>query len=59
MLDVQSVAATGPSCSPVGMKEYTKTGVIGFPSRVTAEKGQLVLYSLMTSFTGRLTALGE
>ncbi|HZC08889.1 MAG TPA: hypothetical protein VE485_02460 [Mycobacterium sp.] len=30
----------------LGMKAYTSSGVIGYPSRATAEKGQLVLNHL-------------
>jgi creatinine amidohydrolase len=32
-----------------GMKEYTSSGVIGFPSRATAQKGALLLESLVKS----------
>lgn len=42
-----------------GMKAYTKSGVIGFPSRATAEKGAAVLRSLTESFADHLAALGE
>ncbi|WP_308296153.1 creatininase family protein [Streptomyces sp. ISL-96] len=42
-----------------GMSEYTKTGVIGFPSQATAEKGKAVLESLQSSFAQHLEALGE
>ncbi|WP_336318733.1 creatininase family protein [Streptomyces lavendofoliae] len=42
-----------------GMKAYTKTGVIGFPSYATAEKGREVLASLVESFAEHLQALGE
>ncbi len=30
----------------VGMKYYTETGAIGFPTRATAEKGELLLHHL-------------
>jgi creatinine amidohydrolase len=42
-----------------GMSAYTKTGVIGFPSYATAEKGKTVLASLVESFADHLEALGE
>ncbi|MFI7011691.1 creatininase family protein [Streptomyces sp. NPDC050145] len=42
-----------------GMKAYTETGVIGFPSYATAEKGQTVLTSLTEDFANHLKALGE
>ncbi|GHE91058.1 hypothetical protein GCM10018785_67150 [Streptomyces longispororuber] len=43
----------------LGMKEYTETGVIGFPSYATAEKGRAVLASLKVRFADHLAALGE
>ncbi|MGQ4484436.1 creatininase family protein [Streptomyces sp. SAS_281] len=42
-----------------GMSEYTKSGVIGFPSHATADKGKAVLDSLRSSFAQHLEALGE
>ncbi|MFE5594805.1 creatininase family protein [Streptomyces sp. NPDC056549] len=42
-----------------GMSNYTKTGVIGFPSQATAEKGKAVLENLQSSFAQHLEALGE
>ncbi|WP_405635264.1 creatininase family protein [Streptomyces sp. NBC_00056] len=42
-----------------GMKAYTETGVIGFPSYATAEKGKAVLASLVEDFAAHLEALGE
>ncbi|MET7715281.1 creatininase family protein [Streptomyces sp. NPDC005407] len=40
-----------------GMKAYTKTGVIGFPSYATADKGKAVLASLVEDFAEHLEAL--
>lgn len=42
-----------------GMKAYTDTGVIGFPSHATAEKGKAVLSSLLDDFSGHMTLLDE
>lgn len=42
-----------------GMSAYTESGVIGFPSYATAEKGKAVLASLTESFADHLEALGE
>ncbi|MFE5008056.1 creatininase family protein [Streptomyces sp. NPDC056696] len=42
-----------------GMKAYTETGVIGFPSYATGEKGKAVLASLTDDFAAHLEALGE
>lgn len=42
-----------------GVGPYTRTGVIGFPSRATADKGKAVLESLRQGFDQHLTALGE
>jgi creatinine amidohydrolase len=39
-----------PFLGLLGMKGYTETGVIGFPSRGRADKGRLVLDSLSRSF---------
>ncbi len=52
-------ASDRPFLLALGMKEYTKTGVIGFPSRATAAKGKAVLESLTVSFADHLTVLGE
>ncbi|MFD0378913.1 creatininase family protein [Streptomyces sp. NPDC127112] len=52
-------ASDRPFLLTLGMKEYTKSGVIGFPSQATAEKGKAVLASLTASFADHLTALGE
>ncbi|MFF4443476.1 creatininase family protein [Streptomyces sp. NPDC001502] len=41
-----------------GMRAYTASGVIGFPSFATAGKGKAVLASLTGSFAGHLEALG-
>lgn len=42
-----------------GMRAYTETGVIGFPSHATAEKGGAVLASLVHDFAAHLRVLGE
>lgn len=42
-----------------GMKAYTETGVIGFPSYATAEKGKAVLTSLVEDFAAHMQVLGE
>ncbi|MET9320850.1 creatininase family protein [Streptomyces sp. NPDC003038] len=52
-------ASDRPFLLTLGMKAYTTTGVIGFPSHATAEKGKAVLESLTTSFADHLAALGE
>ncbi|MFG2293382.1 creatininase family protein [Streptomyces sp. NPDC048603] len=52
-------ASDRPFLLTLGMKEYTKSGVIGFPSLATAEKGQLVLQSLISAFADHLTVLGD
>ncbi|MFE4873068.1 creatininase family protein [Streptomyces sp. NPDC056682] len=41
-----------------GMKAYTETGVIGFPSYATAGKGKAVLTSLVDDFAAHLAILG-
>ncbi|MFH0243157.1 creatininase family protein [Streptomyces sp. HK10] len=43
----------------LGMTEYTASGVIGYPSHATAEKGGALLGSLTKSFADHLAALGE
>ncbi|MEV4872302.1 creatininase family protein [Streptomyces syringium] len=48
-----------PFLLTLGMREYTDSGVIGFPSYATAEKGEAVLASLTASFASHLEALGE
>lgn len=42
-----------------GIRAYTNTGVIGFPSYATAAKGKAVLASLTADFAAHLHALGE
>ncbi|MEV7500626.1 creatininase family protein [Streptomyces sp. NPDC093018] len=42
-----------------GMKAYTESGVIGFPSHATAGKGKAVLASLVEDFAAHMRALGE
>ncbi|MBT2458220.1 creatininase family protein [Streptomyces sp. ISL-86] len=41
-----------------GMSAYTESGVIGFPSHATADKGKAVLASLTDSFADHLEILG-
>jgi creatinine amidohydrolase len=42
-----------------GMRAYTETGVIGYPSHATAEKGKEVLTNLVQGFAAHLRVLGE
>ncbi|MEU4095273.1 creatininase family protein [Streptomyces sp. NPDC026673] len=42
-----------------GMRAYTETGVIGFPSQATAEKGKAVLASLVEDFAAHMRVLGD
>jgi len=42
----------------VGLRPYAESGVVGRPSLATAEKGRLVLASLVESFGDTLAALG-
>ncbi|MGX1668516.1 hypothetical protein [Streptomyces sp. NPDC055400] len=42
-----------------GLSKYTETGVIGYPSLATAEKGKRVLDGLTSSFRDHLAALAE
>ncbi|MFZ4237542.1 creatininase family protein [Streptomyces murinus] len=42
-----------------GMKAYTDSGVIGFPSHATADKGKAVLASLVEDFAAHMRVLGE
>ncbi|MBY8877481.1 creatininase family protein [Actinacidiphila acidipaludis] len=42
-----------------GMRAYTDTGVIGFPSYATAEKGKKILTSLTEDFANHLEAMGS
>ena len=46
-----------PFLLTAGMAEYTKTGVIGLPSRGTAAKGRAILDSLSRSFAAHLKML--
>ncbi|WP_245797796.1 creatininase family protein [Mangrovactinospora gilvigrisea] len=41
------------------MQGFTKSGVIGFASKATAEKGRAVLDSLTVAFQSHLAALDE
>ncbi|WP_329134030.1 creatininase family protein [Streptomyces sp. NBC_01476] len=50
-------ASDRPFLLTEGMKAYTDTGVIGFPSYATAEKGKAVLVSLVNDFEAHLHAL--
>ncbi|GGS86484.1 MULTISPECIES: creatininase family protein [Streptomyces] len=50
-------AADRPFLLTLGMQEYTKSGVIGFPSHSTAEKGRMVLQSLSNDFQAHLATL--
>jgi creatinine amidohydrolase len=43
----------------VGLAAYTESGVVGRPSLASAEKGRLVLASLVASFRGVLEAFGQ
>ncbi|KZB86882.1 creatininase family protein [Amycolatopsis regifaucium] len=43
----------------VGLRPYSESGVVGRPSLGTAEKGRLVLESLVESFADTLAALGS
>ncbi|MFF5280096.1 creatininase family protein [Streptomyces sp. NPDC013171] len=40
-----------------GMTEYTKSGVIGYPSLATAEKGKAIMESLRSSFSAHFDVL--
>ncbi|MFH9941282.1 creatininase family protein [Streptomyces murinus] len=42
-----------------GMKAYTESGIIGFPSHATAYKGKAVLASLVEDFAAHMWVLGE
>ncbi|WP_327291463.1 creatininase family protein [Streptomyces sp. NBC_01198] len=42
-----------------GMRAYTETGVIGFPSYAAATKGKAVLASLVKAFAAHLDVLGN
>lgn len=46
-----------PFLLTLGMKAYTETGVIGFPSHATADKGKAILESLTASFADHLAVL--
>ncbi len=52
-------AGDRPFMLTLGMKEYTDSGVIGFPSHATAEKGKAVLASLVSDFAAQMRAFGE
>ncbi|MGB8944953.1 MAG: creatininase family protein [Streptomyces sp.] len=43
----------------LGMRSYTTSGVIGFPSHASAAKGKAALVSLVSSFAAHLEALGK
>ncbi|WP_338012773.1 hypothetical protein [Streptomyces sp. MJM1172] len=42
-----------------GMSAYTESGVIGYPSHATAEKGKGILDSLTSGVAAHLSILGE
>ena len=46
-----------PHLLVTGMRGYTETGVIGRPSRASAEKGRAILESLTRSFKDHLALL--
>ena len=46
-----------PHLLVTGMRGYTETGVIGRPSRATADKGRAILDSLVRSFKDHLALL--
>ncbi|MCX5608259.1 creatininase family protein [Streptomyces sp. NBC_00047] len=50
-------ATERPFLLTLGMKEYTTSGVIGYPSQASAKKGETVLGSLVQSFSAHLETL--
>src|SRR3712207_7150340 len=52
--DRDEQAPERPHLLVLGMQGYTKSGIIGSPSLGSAEKGELVLKSLVTSFGSHL-----
>ncbi|WP_420843232.1 creatininase family protein [Cryptosporangium phraense] len=52
-------AESRPHLLSLGMGGYTKSGVIGYPSLGTAEKGAALLESLVRSAAAHLEVLGE
>ncbi|MEV4193368.1 creatininase family protein [Streptomyces toxytricini] len=52
-------ASDRPFLLTQGMRAYTETGVIGFPSQATTAKGKIVVESLVRDFVQHLRALGE
>ncbi|WP_121391428.1 creatininase family protein [Actinokineospora cianjurensis] len=57
--DADHDAPVRPHLHLTGMAGYTKSGIIGYPSRATAAKGALVLDSLTESFRELLDALND
>ena len=49
--------AERPFLSLLGMSAYTESGIIGFPTRATASKGQLAMLGLTDSFKDHLESL--
>lgn len=48
-----------PFLETVGMKPYTESGTIGFPTRATAEKGRLLLQSLTDQISLTIKDIGK
>lgn len=48
-----------PLLETVGMKPYTESGTIGFPTRATAEKGRLLLQSLTDQIASTLEGIEQ
>jgi creatinine amidohydrolase len=55
--DADEAAADRPYLLVLGMEAYTQSGVIGFPSQATPEKGAKVLASLTDGFSAVLDVL--
>ncbi|GAA5345972.1 creatinine amidohydrolase [Planifilum fimeticola] len=51
--------ADRPFLETVGMKPYTESGTIGFPTRATAEKGRLLLQALTDQVAAALEDIEE
>ena len=51
-------ASVRPHLLSLGMRAYTTSGVIGMPSRATAEKGQRAFESLVDAFAAYREVLG-
>jgi creatinine amidohydrolase len=57
--DADHSAPARPHLLLLGMAGYSATGVIGSPSLATADKGKLVVESLVASFAAQLQVLNE